>query len=193
MDCRQVNLRQSNQKRSRKGFSLSEVLIALLILLLVTSIVAAGIPVAANAMKRSVTASNAQLLLSTTLTRLRDEFGNAKNITETDVQTGAISYTNEDGVPCVISPETGANGLGIRLTRYAGMDIAYSMMLVSDKAANEDLYVTYELPSTDAYKDGVLTLKNVKVFQKKADGSAAEDSAYADAFLETVRIRVSVG
>ena len=67
--------------RQTKGFSLVELLAATLILLLVTSIVAQGIPLAQRAYKRSVDLANAQLLLSTAITILRDDLGMANNIT----------------------------------------------------------------------------------------------------------------
>ena len=58
--------------RSKKGFTLAEVFIALLIMLMVSAVVAAGIPAASKAYDKTVTAANAQTLLSTTLScRLR--------------------------------------------------------------------------------------------------------------------------
>lgn len=60
-------------KRSRAGFTLTETLAAVAILLLASSIVAAGVPAATQAYVAAVDNSNAQVLLSTTTTRLRDE------------------------------------------------------------------------------------------------------------------------
>ena len=55
------------------GFTLAETLLAVLILLMVSSIVAAGIPSARRAYEKVVLASNAEVLLSTTITTLRHE------------------------------------------------------------------------------------------------------------------------
>lgn len=65
---------------NQKGFTLAETLLAVLILLLVSVIVATGIPAARNAYEKVIVASNAQVLLSTAATALRDELGTAWNI-----------------------------------------------------------------------------------------------------------------
>ena len=54
-------------KRGRAGFSFAETLIAILILLLVSSIVAAALPSASNVYVKSVDTANAQVLLSTVM------------------------------------------------------------------------------------------------------------------------------
>lgn len=79
-------------KNNRGGFTLAETLIAVLILLMVTGIVAAGIPAASNALNRAVDASHAQLLLSTTMTSLRNELGSARSIV-----SDAVSEEDEEG------------------------------------------------------------------------------------------------
>lgn len=66
--------------RSQKGFTLAETLLAVLILLLVSVIVATGMPAAKNAYEKVVVASNAQALLSTAATSLRNELGTAWNV-----------------------------------------------------------------------------------------------------------------
>ena len=63
--------------RDAHGFTLAETLLAVLILLMVSGIVAAGIPVAKKAYEKVVLAADAQLLLSTTVAELRDEIGTA--------------------------------------------------------------------------------------------------------------------
>ena len=47
------------------GFTLAETLMTVLIMLLVSSVIAAGIPAAAKAYRKAVDAANAQVLLST--------------------------------------------------------------------------------------------------------------------------------
>ena len=58
-----------NKLHNRKGFSLAETLMAVLILLMVSAVVAAGIPMAREAYEKAVDAANAQTLLSTTITK----------------------------------------------------------------------------------------------------------------------------
>ena len=67
--------------KNRKGFSLAEVLVAVLIMAMVTAVVAAGMPSAINAYHSIVDHANAQLLLTTTTNALRNELDLAKEIT----------------------------------------------------------------------------------------------------------------
>lgn len=76
----------------KAGFSFAEMLMAILILLLASSIVATGVPVAKNAYDKVVVAANAEVLLSTTVAALRDELGTAKDIEV----TGGTSITYYD-------------------------------------------------------------------------------------------------
>ena len=63
-------MKKKFMRSGQKGFTLSETLFAMLILLMVTSIVATGIPIAGRALKNAVDASHGQVLLSTTMTAL---------------------------------------------------------------------------------------------------------------------------
>ena len=71
------------------GFTLAETLVAVLILLMFTAVVAEGLPAAVSAYRKAVDASNAQILLSTTVDALRGELSTAWDV-ETDGTT--ISY-----------------------------------------------------------------------------------------------------
>ena len=143
--------------KKNTGFSLSETLLATLILLMVSSVVAAGIPAARNAYEKVTIAANAQVLLSTAASTLRDELGTADRIESADfgtvsylsARTGSISkiYCSEDGV--------------IMLAEYIGFSDAGDgtgseepgsvRQLVSGKASTADLFVTYEaIKVTDA-------------------------------------------
>ena len=68
----------------KRGFTLAETMIAVLILLMVVSIVGAAIPTASSVYTKAVDTANAQVLLSTAMTVLRDELGNA---TEVDISS----------------------------------------------------------------------------------------------------------
>ena len=52
---------------SKKGFTIAEMLVAIIILLMVSSIVASGIPVARDAYEKVVLTSNAEILMSTAI------------------------------------------------------------------------------------------------------------------------------
>jgi hypothetical protein len=155
--------------KSRRGFTIGEVLVSVLILMMVFSIVAAGIPAAANAYYKVVDSANAQMLLSTTLTRLRTELSTATQVkcsgTTIEYRCAAGSTTKLWLAGAGDAAETGADGQkrapGIWLQEYvqeykedpdAGSfdPDKYKHLLVSQKAASGVLYVTYE----SAYKSG---------------------------------------
>ncbi|MCR5041024.1 MAG: prepilin-type N-terminal cleavage/methylation domain-containing protein [Clostridia bacterium] len=169
--------------RNRSGFTLTETLMAVLILMLVGTIVAAGVPMATRTYTKIVDSANAQALLSTTMTCLRDELGTASGISFNGTD---ISYTNASGsaTKIYLKGDAGANGdtPGIYIQEYA--DIApdepqYTRLLVSDAASNRNLHATFESPSYNA-GDGVITLTNLAV--KKGDDTLAK--------IETFKIRV---
>lgn len=80
--------------KNRSGFTLAETLVAIIILLLVSSIVAEGVPVAQNAYDKVVVAANAKVMLSTAITALRNELATAQRITVKDNKT--ITYYSTD-------------------------------------------------------------------------------------------------
>ncbi len=159
---------------NRRGFSLAETFLAMLILVMVSSVVAGGVPVAASVYYKIVDSANAQVLLSTTMTVLRDELGTAKDVegsgdtlTYTTSSGGRVTLTNgesagADGVvpETTVPAQTTKNGI----ERRAG-DAA--VPLVSKAAANKNLHTIYDSVS---YNGGVITFTNLKVL-KDSDGT----------------------
>ncbi len=95
-------------KRGRAGFTLMETLLCLFIMVLFTLILTRIMETATNAYTKVVDNTNADVLLSTTMTFLRDELGTARNVVVSedgkkisydDGYTGAASEitTTEDG------------------------------------------------------------------------------------------------
>ena len=104
----QILLKLSSKIKNRNGFSLAEALVSVLILLMVSSVVAAGIPVAQRAYFDVTNSANAQLMLSTTITSIRTELGKARDVRVTSTAAGdegqsvtryAIQYTSHNGGP----------------------------------------------------------------------------------------------
>lgn len=136
--------------KSALGFSLAETFLAVLILLMVSTIVASGIPVAADVYKKVVEAANAQLLLSTTMTVLRDELGTATILATGETGgTEYIEYMVEGGKLQIVTDEEG-------IKKKAG---EHSVLLVSNGAANKNLHASYESVS---FSDGVVTFENLE-------------------------------
>ncbi len=152
-----------------KGFTLAETLLAVLIMLLVSGIVASGIPVAKDAYEKVVLASNAEVLLSTTISTLRNELGTAQDI---------VPALDSDGKKTIVTYYSGLRGASskiylsdskkkkeIMLQRYNNMDqLSVSTYeptpLIPEKTATEGLYVTYD---TLDYSNGIVTFTGLLV------------------------------
>ncbi len=161
-------------ERSRAGFTLTETLAALAIMLLASTIVAAGVPAATKAYVAAVDNSNAQVLLSTTTTRLRDELSvadpNASALVQanavTDESTGEMLYVTFD------SAETGyatsvkyndALGLFLEQTDAAGQVVQTPLVPVS-AAAGANASLRAKADSIEWNADaGVFTVRGLKV------------------------------
>ena len=143
----------------RRGFTLAETLVALLILLMVPSVVAAGIPAASNAYRRVVDSANAQVLLSTTVTAMRNQIEFSKDVT---VSGDKVIFTSTaDGAKSSISNSDN----GVLLTEYINYDDSGGSprLLVSEKAATNDLFLKYE---TVTSSNGIVTFTNLTVAKK---------------------------
>lgn len=158
---------------SNRGFTLAETLLAVLILLLVSTIVATGIPAARNAYEKVVLASNAEVLLSTSISSLRNELGTAK-ILSTDSNNKYIVYENNvRGVPTRVflapvdllragSPNT----IWIKPEVGTLTPNTEPIRLVSKEASTGDLYVTYEKV---VFSNGIVTFTNLGVKRESSN------------------------
>ena len=151
--------------KNRSGFTLAELLITLIILLLAATIVTTGVPAAANALRKTVDASNAQLLLSTTMTRLRGELS-AATVDKDKTGEQKITYTNAAGIPCVLycgeyeDKTTHEKTEGILLKAETDSE-KVEYLLVSKQAAGS-LVVSFNDASYDE-TSGVVTISGLKV------------------------------
>jgi prepilin-type N-terminal cleavage/methylation domain-containing protein len=129
---------------SRAGFSLTELLLAVLILLMVSSIVVAGIPAAREAYEKVVLSSNADVLMSTTISMLRNELGTAGDI---EVKESAITYYNSTrgAYSKIYKAGERADIMLIRYFNKAALDTQASdpEYLISKETATNNLHVTY--------------------------------------------------
>jgi type II secretory pathway pseudopilin PulG len=78
----------SRAKLNKKGFTISETLVSLLILALVITLTGGGIVVVKNAYERVTMKANAQTLLSTTMTKVSNELRYAEDIDTTAADSG---------------------------------------------------------------------------------------------------------
>lgn len=150
------------RKKNRAGFSLAETLIVILILLMVSAVVAGAIPTASNVYAKTVDAANAQVLLSTVVTVLRDELSTAVDV-KTEGSTVLLYKNGNDGYRKI---EIKSDPKEIRL--YIGKlnpstgEIEYgdSRLLVSDKAATKNLVAYCD---TVSFEGGLVKFGNLKV------------------------------
>lgn len=149
--------------QDRNGFSLSETLVALTILLMVASLMTSGISLASNVHRKIVDKANAQTLLSTTMTELRTKL---TNVSEVTVPEGGktIAYIDIDTNNHVTIAST-ADGITVE-------DGASTYMLVSDETASKSMLVECKF----SYSEGIVTVSNITV---KKDGTVlAEMPSY---------------
>lgn len=157
----------SNMKKlkSKSGFTLAETLLAVLILLLVSTIVANGIPVVRNVYNNVIVGANAQVLLSTAVTALRNELGTARDIAVSG--TNIIYYKSSVGAYSKLSVDA-TNG--IQLLDYVDKTTGNALPagsnrnshnLVTSAASNKNLIVTYGSPIVVS-KD-VIEISNIEV------------------------------
>lgn len=166
-------------KRLKEGFTLAETLIAILILLMVSGLMAQGIPMAFNAYKKVSLAANANVLLSTTITELRDRLAYSKEI---EVTNKDVYFTSNNGREYKLSYSSEKGGLYVEdvTPNDTHKD---SRLLVSNEAAAKELYVTYNeavLESND-----YITFKGIEVHKK---GSTAESDGFAN--IESYSIKL---
>lgn len=155
----------------RKGFTLSETLVAVLILMMVTAVIAGALPAAQKAYYSVVDGANARILVSTTVTALREQLESATGVEVDDGGTSVTYVSGDNGALSRIS--SGDNG--IMLEEY--LDYAAgtasgdtSRLLVSDKAASGRLWAAFDSLS---YADGLFTVTGLKVFGRESDQELA--------------------
>lgn len=182
--------------RNERGFSLTELLVTMAILALAGTIVVTGIPAAYHAYTGALDASNAQVLLSTTATRLRDELSVADPTTVEAKNTGTgtekvfVTFDSlETGYTTTIQcgQSNGARTLGINMVEsveggYAGAPRELVPKTAAVGASNNLTTVadsiTFE-PST-----GVFTIENLQVIRTDDSGGQV-----ANATIDSLQVR----
>lgn len=148
---------KSRTMLGERGFTLTEMLVTVMLMTLASTLLATGVPVAIDAYQKTVNSANAQIALSTTLTVLRTEVGMSSDVRVVD---GKIYYLSEEGYWASISnPVEHGNDTyrGLEKQFYAGeptsdevdsvngltaiADMRYP--LVTDSAVTAPLHVSF--------------------------------------------------
>ena len=177
----------SCRKRVVQGFTLTEMLVTMLILALASTLMATGIPVAIDTYHRTVNSANAQVALSTTATVLRTELGTAaKVVDEKPDGSGKIFYKGSDGLWASIEKDTkysrglvkqyykGSLGIDDDVSELKPYDALPPEPLITDEAITSGLSVTFDSAKREG---GYVTFEGLEV--KDAQGhSLASIDAY---------------
>ena len=166
-----------NKIAEKTGFSLTELLTTTLILSMVTATIAASIPGAINAYRTVVDVANANILLTSTITKLRSELTGATGIKIKETQTPDgkkldLDYTNGKGVLCEIEFIDSYDDKGIYYSEFKGADINRDVpivryLLVSQEAASGEMYVKGSVEKDDA--NGDLQFIGLSVYKDDRD------------------------
>lgn len=164
--------------KNNAGFTLGEVLACMLILLLVTGVVVGALPVAYGAFKKVVNGANSQVLLSSTVTALRDELSTAGQIEvpekedEVEDGEGGGEEDEEEASPILISYRSSDTGSLTRISQVEGEGFVVEQyvdtsgtpeatrLLVSREASTGDLYATC---SGVTYENGTVIIHDLIV------------------------------
>ncbi len=161
------------------GFTLVETLLTTLILLMVTAVVAAGMPVAVNAYRNVIEVANSHILLSTTVNRLNEELSTALwyRIVVIDDNTKLLYYSHgDDYISCIPASASGNEGIIIKHLKYDGSTQLLDKdgakidphSLVSSETETVNLHAEYD---SITYDDDVFTITNLRSYRVKQESS----------------------
>lgn len=160
-----------------RGFTLAEVMMTVLILVMVTAVVTAGIPVAQRAYTDIVDGANAEVLLSTTLTALRSELDTVEKVALTDgnkvdyfESVCRRCYMRLVNVTVTDGDKVSNDGIGLQVV--PPIEGSEPMLLVSRAAATKRLHTEF---GSIVYQDGVFKIKGLVV--KNASGTVLAGDA----------------
>ena len=151
-----------NRLKNKKGFTLSETMAALLILSLVIVLTGGGVIVVKNAYQRITLKANAQVLMSTTITKVNDEFKYAKDVTTTvDPADSSKTYTTfVSGNSNLKTAFKNDTSKGIELYYIYG-DNVKTTQLLSNKTMTDGMIpsITYDYSTSDKLFTATITIK----------------------------------
>ena len=184
-----------HQIKDKKGFSIAELLVAILILSMVSAVVAGGIPVARDAYNKITVSANAQVMLSTTISALRNELGTASAV-----------YINRSSGEAIVY-RSGKNGNISKIYKGTYEDIQDAIMIheyydpdESDAKKQktkprllvpetDDLYATFDGFTLPIIKgDNIVIINGLTV--KKKEGKSAGVAENAPSVNESIGLSI---
>lgn len=160
---------------NKKGFSLSELLMVVLILSLLVIIIGSGMGVVKDAYEKVTLKAEAQTLMATTIEKVRDEFRFAREIQANQVIQGTITATTfisgNNGLKVYFVNDE-AN-MGITMVTATG-ETKQSAPVVTDRTMTNDLTTSIKYTYS---KDEHLITATIIIYQKVKGGVAAKEYA----------------
>lgn len=171
--------------KNKKGFTLAETLLVVLLILIVSGILASGIPTVIRVYHNITDASNAQALISTTMTELRDKIALATDIKNGATPSSELNFVSEDGREYTLT----STKEGLYLDDHTSSEYGEknSRLLVTDSAAARNLCAVFK---TVSYTSGIVTFDNLKVCRKKEVDDKGIENANALVEIETYKVKV---
>lgn len=169
----------NQKKKDNQGFSLSELLVTVIIVSLLSVMIVTGVRTALYSHRKVTKEANAEVLLSTCVTMLRNELSTATDIrvlsdkkTITYQKGGSgIKSSLRSGAVSTTEPEQIYHGsMGIN-SEDGSESISNETLLISSVTATEGLFISYEEIS---YADGVVTVTGLSVRKKDSDRKLSE-------------------
>ena len=175
---RGTSVKDMTQKMKKSaGFSLAETLITVLILLMVSAVVAGGVPAAANAYRKAVDAANAQVLLSTTVNALRSELSTAWGISADTDKNELIYYCARTGARTKIFNGTSEKTIMVQdylminddteSQKQEGVDpkrLQHSLVVRSGEKELDPFHVEY---GSVKIEDDIITFETLGVYKRE--------------------------
>ena len=144
--------------KNKKGFTLSELLVAIIVLSLMTVMLATGAGLAARSYRTLTDESNAQVLVSTFASMLRNELSNAKDV---ELSDGVYTYQKGESNSLMGMKTDSKNQVMIG-------ELGNEKVLISNVTATNDLYVSVEsIEYSDAEK--LFSVKGIAARRKSDD------------------------
>lgn len=169
---------------TQRGFSLAETLVVVLIILLVSSVIAAGMPAAQKAYNNVLVTADAQVYMSTALTELRKELATATDISVSD-SGDTVNYINPVTGECAIT----FDGTELKISRY-GDSSTFNKLVQRSRDSSLSVKFTADKPFTYDEESGIFTVGEFEVSSSKIQDSEGKQSVLVRA--DGYRIRVLV-
>ena len=146
--------------KNKKGFSISELLMVVLILSLIIVILGGGLTVVLNAYNRITLKAEAQTLLSTAITQVSDEFRFASDIDTGD--NGHVTFLSAtQGCQVYFTNDTSESKRGILIGNT--VNTTDTATLLTDKTQTSGLYTEiddYQYDDQSQTFDATITVRN---------------------------------